>query len=263
MRMSQLVQFTKQDGVATVTIDNPPMNVLSTRVAQAIKDVFLQIKEDPEVIAVILTGNGDRAFMAGADIKEFPSWIQLGKEEVRKIAKANHEVLNLIEEIQQPTIAMLNGFTFGGGCELALACDIRIAEEHAKLGLPEVNLGLFPGAGGTQRLPKLVGLAKAKEIMFLGEAISANESLSIGLVNKVVPKGEGMAAAKSMAQKIAGQSLQALSRIKKAVNEGADQSLESALELELNLFVDIFSTEDVREGVQAFIEKRPAKFTHK
>lgn len=261
--MSHLVQLTKEDGVATVTIVNPPMNVLSTHVAQALKEAFLQITDDPEVIAVIVTGNGDRAFMAGADIKEFPGWIDLGKEEVRKIAKANHEVFNLIENIQQPTIALLNGFTLGGGCELALACDIRIAEEHALLGLPEVNLGLFPGAGGTQRLPKLVGRAKAKEIMFLGEAISANESLSIGLVNQVVPKGEGIRAAKSMAQKIASQSLQSLSRIKRAVNEGADQPLNAALELELDLFTDIFGTEDVREGVQAFIEKRPAIFTHK
>jgi enoyl-CoA hydratase len=261
--MSQLVQLTKQDGVATVIIDNPPMNVLSSHVAQALGNVFLQIKKDPEVVAVIVTGNGERAFMAGADIKEFPSWIDLGKEEVRKVAKINHDVFNLIENLDKPTIAMINGFALGGGCELALTCDIRIAEDNAKLGLPEVKLGLFPGAGGTQRLPMLVGPAKAKEIMFLGEAISANEALKIGLVNDVVPKGEGMEAARTMAQKFAGQSLQALSRIKQAVNKGADLPLESALDLELDLFKDIFGTEDAREGVQAFIEKRPAKFTHK
>ncbi len=261
--MSRLVYLEKQEGIATVTIDNPPMNVLSSQVSQGLREVFSQIKDDPEVIAVIVTGKGDRAFMAGADIKEFPGWIDVGTEEVRKIAKGNQEVFNLIDNLPKPTIAMLNGFALGGGCELALACDIRIAEENAKLGLPEIKLGLFPGAGGTQRLPKLVGPAKAKEIMLLGDPISADESLKIGLVNQVVPKGEGMEAATSMAKKIAGHSLQAISRIKKAVNEGADLPLHSALELEVDLFVEIFGTEDVREGVQAFIEKRPANYTHK
>ena len=161
--MSRLVYLEKQEGIATVTIDNPPMNVLSSQVSQGLREVFSQIKDDPEVIAVIVTGKGDRAFMAGADIKEFPGWIDVGTEEVRKIAKGNQEVFNLIDNLPKPTIAMLNGFALGGGCELALACDIRIAEENAKLGLPEIKLGLFPGAGGTQRLPKLVGPAKAKK----------------------------------------------------------------------------------------------------
>jgi len=201
--------------------------------------------------------------MAGADIKEFPGWVDLGKEELRTIARRNQEVFDLIENLPKPTIAMLNGFTLGGGCELALACDIRIAEEHAKLGLPEIKLGLFPGAGGTQRLPRLIGPAKAKELMYSGNSISADESLKIGLVNQVVPQGEGMKAAKSMAHKLAAHSLQSLSRIKKAVNEGTDQSFDSGLDLELSLFVEVFGTEDVREGVQAFIEKRPAKFTHR
>lgn len=261
--MSQLVQLTKQDGVAIVIIDNPPMNVLSSQVSQELKEVFTHLNEDSDVIAVIVTGNGEQAFMAGADIKEFPSWVGLGKEEIRKIARRNQEVFNLIENLPKPTIAMLNGFTLGGGCELALACDIRIAEEHAKLGLPEIKLGLFPGAGGTQRLPRLVGPAKAKELMYIGNSISADECLKIGLVNHVVPKGEGMEAAKSMAKKLASHSLQSLSRIKKAVNEGTDQSFDSGLDLEVALFVDVFGSEDVREGVQAFIEKRTAKFTHK
>ncbi|HZG73301.1 MAG TPA: enoyl-CoA hydratase/isomerase family protein, partial [Chondromyces sp.] len=142
--MTQFVQLNKQDGVATVTIHNPPMNVLSTQVSQELKEVFSSIKEDSEIIAVIITGNGEHAFMAGADIKEFPGWVDLGKEELRTIARRNQEVFDLIENLPKPTIAMLNGFTLGGGCELALACDIRIAEEHAKLGLPEIKLGLFP-----------------------------------------------------------------------------------------------------------------------
>ncbi|MBM4761842.1 enoyl-CoA hydratase [Bacillus sp. B15-48] len=261
--MTQLVHLEKQNGIATVTLDNPPMNVLSKQVTQELKEVFTTIQEDPEVIAVVVTGNGDRAFMAGADIKEFPSWIDLEKEEVKKVAKSNHEVFNLIEQLEQPTIALLNGFALGGGCELALACDIRIAEDHAQLGLPEVKLGLLPGAGGTQRLPRLIGEAKAKELMFLGDSITAEEALQVGLVNHVVPKGEGMEAALSMAKKVSRLSLQALSRIKRAVDEGADQPLEAALENEVDLFVELIKTEDAREGVEAFIEKRRAQFTHK
>lgn len=261
--MSKLVHLEIVDGIATVTIDNPPMNVLSSQVSKQLKETISYIKDDPEVIVVIVTGAGDRAFMAGADIKEFPGWTDLNKDELRNIAKANHEVFNLLDELPKPTIAMLNGFSLGGGCELALACDIRIAEEHAQLGLPEVKLGLFPGAGGTQRLPRLIGEAKAKELMFLGDSLTASEALSIGLVNQVVPKGEGMEAAVSMAKKMSNLSLQALSRIKKAVNDGANQSLHSALELEVDLFVDLFGTEDVKEGIQAFIQKRKAKFSHR
>lgn len=261
--MNQLIHLEIKGGVATVTIDNPPMNVLNSQVTDQLKQVFSQINDDPQVIAVILTGTGERAFMAGADIKEFPGWLNMEKQELINKITANHQVFNMIEDLPKPVIALLNGYTFGGGCELALACDIRIAEEHVQIGLPEVKLGLFPGGGGTQRLPRLIGKAKAKELMFLGEPITAAEALSIGLVNQIVPKGEGMIAAKSMAQKMSSYSLQALSRIKKAVNEGEDCSLESAINLEVNLFADIFQTEDAKEGVQAFIQKRSASFTQR
>lgn len=260
--MNRLVQFEKEAGIAVVTIDNPPMNVLSSHVTRELKEVVSQIYTDPEVIVVILTGAGKRAFMAGADIKEFPQWIHLEKEELRKVTTANHEVFTLLENLPKPTIAAINGFALGGGCELALACDIRIAEEQAQLGLPEVKLGLFPGAGGTQRLPRLVGEAKAKELMFTGDPVTAEEALAIGLINQMVPKGDGLDRAKEMAEKMASLSLQALSRIKQAVNDGTEMDLQAGLELEVDLFLDIFKTEDVREGVQAFIEKRSARFTH-
>ncbi|MBU8916825.1 enoyl-CoA hydratase [Bacillus sp. FJAT-29953] len=260
--MAELVHIEKLAGVAVVTIDNPPMNVLSKQVTRELAEVFTAIAEDSEVIAAILTGAGSRAFMAGADIKEFPQSLGLEKEQLKKNNLESHAVLNFIERIPKPTIALLNGLAFGGGCELALTCDIRIAEEHVKIGLPEVKLGLFPGGGGTQRLPRLIGPSKAKELMFLGEPLSAEEALKIGLVNQVVDSGKGMETAISMAKKMASYSLQALSRIKKAVNDGIDTSLDGGLELEAELFAEVFGTEDVREGVRAFIEKRSPSFKH-
>ncbi|WP_284037693.1 enoyl-CoA hydratase [Neobacillus sp. 114] len=260
--MAELVHIEKLAGVAVVTIDNPPMNVLSKQVTRELAEVFTAIAEDSEVIAAILTGAGSRAFMAGADIKEFPQSLGLEKEQLKKNNLESHAVLNFIERIPKPTIALLNGLAFGGGCELALTCDIRIAEEHVKIGMPEVKLGLFPGGGGTQRLPRLIGPSKAKELMFLGEPLSAEEALKIGLVNQVVDSGKGMETAISMAKKMASYSLQALSRIKKAVNDGIDTSLDGGLELEAELFAEVFGTEDVREGVRAFIEKRSPSFKH-
>ncbi|WP_082918105.1 enoyl-CoA hydratase [Oceanobacillus sp. Castelsardo] len=256
--MIELLSVSKKNGVATVTIDNPPMNVLSQKVTKELNFVFKQLQEDKEVISIILTGAGDRAFMAGADIKEFPERDPEKGDEIDI-----HAVLNMIESVSKPTIAMLNGFTLGGGLELSLACDIRIAEDHAKIGLPEVNLGLLPGGGGTQRLPRIVGPSKAKEIMFTGDPVSAGEAHRLGIVNQVVPKGEGMEAAEKLAYKLASQSLQALSRIKRLVNVGSELSLEEGLQMEKQLFDDLFVTEDAKEGVSAFIEKRKPVFTHK
>lgn len=261
--MTKLVHLEKTEGLAVVTIDNPPMNVLSGQVVRELGEVFTEIANDPSVIVAILTGAGNRAFMAGADIKEFPSWLDLSKEELKEINMNSHKVLNFIDDLPKPTIAVLNGITLGGGCELALTCDIRIAEQHAKLGLPEVKLGLFPGGGGTQRLSRLIGPSKAKELMFLGDPITAEEALSLGLVNKVAASGEGMQAALEMAQKMAGYSLQALSRIKKSVNEGVDTSFDAGIEIEADLFAEVFATEDVKEGVAAFIEKRSPSFKHR
>lgn len=172
------------------------------------------------------------------------------------------EVFDLIENIPKPTVALLNGYTLGGGLELALTCDIRIAEDHAQIGLPEVKLGLLPGAGGTQRLSKLVGPSKAKEIMFTGDSLTAKEALDLGVVNDVVAKGEGRAAAEKISAKFSSYSLQALSRIKRLVNEGNDLPLNEGLKLEREQFEELFQTKDAKEGIRAFIEKRKPVFTN-
>lgn len=259
--MAQLVHIEKAQGYAVVTIANPPMNVISSQVFKELDEAFGELGEDAGVNAVILTGQGENVFAAGADIKEFPNLI--GQPALKGKFMETHEILNRIERFEKPVIAMLNGLTFGGGCEVALCCDIRIAEDHAQIGLPEITLGLFPGGGGTQRLPRLVGEAKAKELMFTGQAVSAAEAEKIGLVNKVVPKGQGMEAARKMAQRIGGFSLPALSRIKKAVGEGMELTVGQGVELEAGLFEEVFQTADVREGVQAFIDKRTPQFQNK
>ncbi|MYL64231.1 enoyl-CoA hydratase [Bacillus hwajinpoensis] len=257
----KMVTYEIHEKTAIVTINNPPLNVMSKQVSTELFEVFTELEANQEAVAVILTGAGNKAFMAGADIKEFPDWI--GQSGFKNIVMETHQVLNYLDDFPKPTIAVLNGLTFGGGCELAMTCDMRIAEEHAQLGLPEIKLGLFPGGGGTQRLPRLIGEAKAKEMMFTGEPISAEEADRYGLVNHVVPSGQGMTYAQGLASKITGQSLQALSRIKKAVNNGGHLPIESAVELEADLFEEVFQTEDIKEGVQAFMEKRKPAFTHR
>jgi enoyl-CoA hydratase len=258
--MTNFIHVEKANGIAIVTIDNPPLNVLSSKVVSEFGEVFSSIEKDHEVVVTILTSAGSKAFMAGYNIKEFPTWI--GRSDVKEIALATHGVLNQIDFLSKPTIAVLNGITFGAGCELALTCDLRIAEAHVQIGLPEIKLGIFPGGGGTQRLPRTVGEAKAKELMFTGEPISAEEAARIGLVNQVVPSGEGLTVALTLAKKMAGYSLQALSRIKQAVDEGMKCPLETALNKEARLFGELFLSEDTKEGVQAFLEKRSPQFKH-
>ncbi|WP_404452939.1 enoyl-CoA hydratase/isomerase family protein [Virgibacillus necropolis] len=259
--MTELVSYKKDNGIAVITIDNPPLNVMSRQVQDEIQAIIRDIKHDNEVVCVVLYTAGTKAFIAGADIKEFPAMI--GNPTMRTQVMEIHEMLNELDHLPKPTIAVLDGLTFGGGCELALTFDIRIAEEHATLGFPEVKLGLFPGGGGTQRLPRLVGEAKAKELMYTGEAISADTAEKIGLVNQVVPTGQGMEKAMVLADQIATKSLQALSRIKQAVDEGLDLNLADGIEREATLFSEVFQTEDVKEGVEAFIGKRKANFKHK
>lgn len=255
------VQWTKEEGYAVITVDNPPLNVMSEQVGRELGECVDEIAEDPEVVAVIVTGAGTRAFMAGADIKEFPQRMKPGA--AGEMSRQLHEVLNRLDDLPKPTIAAIRGYALGGGLELALACDMRIAGESAQLGVPEVKLGLFPGAGGTQRLPRLVGEAKAKEMMFTGDPVSAAEARQIGLVNQVVPDDQVMEAAKNLAKTITQRSLMSLGRIKRLVDQGLEQSLKEGLQLEAQLFDEIFQTEDVREGVQAFLEKRAPNFKHR
>lgn len=256
--MSEVVKVEKVGRVAIITIENPPVNVLSEQVVMDLMNAFKRIEEDLLVNAVILTGAGEKAFMAGADIKEFPTW--LGREDMVQHVELNHQLFNYIEKLRKPTIAMLNGLTLGGGCELALSCDLRIAEEHVKIGLPEINLGIFPGGGGTQRLPKLVGVSKAKELMFFGESINAAEALSFNLVNKVTKTGKGLDVAKEWATKLSEKSLNSINSIKEAMQYGYEYSFDEGIVKETALFCKIFQHQDAFEGINAFIEKRKPMF---
>lgn len=256
------VNWSKDESlVATIVIDNPPMNVLSGAVSAELKQCVEEIAVDSGVVAVVVTGAGERAFMAGADIKEFPQMMTPGGAKVG--AERIHAALNALDFLPKPTIAAIHGYALGGGLELALACDIRVAGEEAQLGVPEIKLGLFPGGGGTQRLPRLIGEGKAKLLMFTGDPVKADEALRIGLVDRVVPKGEDVKAAQELAKIIASRAGVSLGLIKQAVDRGTQLSLEQALELERELFDKVFQTEDVKEGVDAFINKRPAHFKHR
>ena len=260
MEYKEKISLTIEDQIAILVIQNPPVNILDADVVEQLHRKIDEIEQTPTVKVVLITGVGDRAFMAGGDIKSFPEWIGKGVDVAKAKSQWLQHPLNRIEGLPYPTICILNGVALGGGCELALACDIRIAEEHIKIGLPEIKLGLFPGAGGTQRLARLVGKAKAKEIIFTGEPLTAEQALSIGLVNIVVKKWYGLTTGIQLAKKIANHSRQALMYAKQAIDEGYEQSLSNALETEAHYFGCVFQTEDIKEGVAAFIEKREPRF---
>lgn len=247
-------------GIAVLTLDNPPVNALSIEMGQHILHAVEQIEHDDSVLAVILTGAGGKAFVAGADIKEFPRYISENIAE--ETALQFDSTLERLHKLGKPTIAALNGLTLGGGLEVALACDFRFAEEQVMIGLPEVKLGLFPGAGGTQRLPRLIGESRAKELILTGEPISAQQALSYGLVNRVVETGKVLSSAIEFATGFTTRSLQSIRRAKQAIDEGLEHTLEEGLKIEARLFGEMFDTNDVKEGVSAFIEKRAPKFTH-
>lgn len=259
--MGQEVEVEGRGRVAIVSIQNPPMNVMSQAVCEGLVSVFTKLAEDVEVGAIVLTGQGDRAFMAGANIKEFPELVG-NPGAAFHLALRLHEAMGAIDRCPKPVIAAIHGFALGGGLELALACDLRIADETAVLGLPEVKLGLFPGAGGTQRLPRLIGAARALELICTGEPIDATEAGRIGLVNRVVAKGQALDTALHLASVMAERPAQALRLAKRAVKEGLDRPLSEGLTLEAELFDEVFQTLDCREGIQAFLEKRAAQVRH-
>ncbi len=249
------VRWLTEGHTAIVTIDNPPVNVLCATVVKELLAVLDELERRADVRVVVLAGAGPRAFVAGADIKEFPEL--LGRsEETSRFAADLHALMNRVERFPRPVIAALHGFVLGGGLELALSCDLRIADETAQLGLPEVKLGILPGAGGTQRLPRLIGAARAKQLLFTGDPVSAATAEQWGLVNAVVRPGGAIEAASALGQTIAARSPQAVSRIKRAVGAGADLPLANALALEIDLFAEVFQTGDSREGIEAFLEKR-------
>lgn len=248
----------KQDGIAFITINRPAaLNALNETTICELNKVTEEIEKDSAVFAVILTGSGEKAFVAGADITELR---QVTALQAREFSKYGQSVFNRIENLPKPVIAAVNGYALGGGCELALSCDIRIASEKARFGQPEVLLGVTPGYAGTQRLPRLIGKGRAKELLFTGEQIDAAEAYRIGLVNKVVPHDQLIKAAKEMALKIMSRAQIAVRLNKAAINEGLDMDFESGQAYEAEVFGLCFATEDQKEGMTAFVEKRKANF---
>lgn len=254
----QNIRFEKKNQIAYVTIDRPKvLNALNMATMQELKQAFTSIKDDGEVRVVILTGAGEKAFVAGADIAELSQHSPVSAKEYTHKGQA---IIDAIEDLGKPVIACVNGFALGGGCELALACTMRLASDNAKLGQPEVKLGLIPGYGGTQRLPRLVGKGLAMQQVLTGEMISAQEAHRIGLVNEVVPQAELIARAEAIAAKIIANSPLAIQYAMEAVNRGYDMPLADGLYLEATLFAVCCATEDKNEGTKAFLEKRAAVF---
>ena len=246
------------DRIATLTFNRPDvLNALDDRTMEELSDALGRAREDSGVKALILTGAGEKAFIAGADIKMLAG---LDPEGARALSRKGQEILGVLENMGKPSIAAVNGFALGGGCEVAMACSIRYAAEGARFGQPEINLGIIPGYGGTQRLPRLVGLGRALEIDLTGDMVTAQEALRIGLVNKVVPADRLMEEARELAGKFTRKSAPVMALILQAATQGLGGALEAGLALEADLFGRSVATEDSREGLGAFLEKREAKF---
>lgn len=249
-----------QEGIATITLNRPEvLNALNNQVFNDLTEAASSLGADSSVRAVIITG-GDKVFAAGADISQMASSTAV---DVATGEQVSHRAFQLIETMPKPVIAAISGYALGGGCELTLVADVRIAADNAQFGLPEIKLGILPGAGGTQRLPRLIGSGRAKELIFSGDFIKADEALRVGLVNKVVPAEELLTEAKKMAKRFAARGAVALRLAKSSVNEGLRMDLEAGLEYEHKCFSLLFATEDQKEGMKAFLEKRPTKFLGK
>jgi enoyl-CoA hydratase/carnithine racemase len=249
--------------VATITMDRPPLNAMTRRMHEALASAFLELSHDESVRTVVLTGSGERAFCVGSDVREFEATTHPGGGRAR--ARRELELANAIDFFPIPVIAAIHGWALGGGLELALACDLRIAEASAQLGMPEIKLGCFPGGGGTERLPWLIGPAKAKELMWLGEPIDAETALRIGLVDRVVAEGEALPAALELAAQLATRPGVAVRMINELVDEAMlrKRLAEEALARVPPVVDEVFLTDDLREGAAAFFEKRPPRFTHR
>jgi len=252
------VLYEKKDGIAYVTLNRPKvLNALNQRTWQDLRAAFEDARDDATVRGVILTGAGDKAFIAGADISEIAHITAVDAEQSSRYGQ---DVLTLIENLGKPVIAAVNGFALGGGCETAMACTIRVASEHARFGQPEVTLGIIPGGGGTQRLPRLVGKGRALQIILSGAMITAQEAYRIGLVNEVVPATDLIPRAEAILKQIFANAPVAIRFSLEAVNRGLETSQAEGMALEASLFGLCAGTEDKDEGTQAFLQKRAAKF---
>ena len=257
----QTILYEKADGIAKVTLNRPDkLNALNSTVYNELYEVFKLIEDDHEVRVVVLTGAGEKAFAAGSDVAEME---KMGPLEAQDFMATIRRASDLIYTLGKPTIAAIHGYALGGGCELSMCCDLRICSEKARFGQPEINLGLIPGASGTQRLPRLIGAAKAKEMIFLGDMIDAATALNLGLVNKVVPVEKLQEEAMDWAKKLASKSGPVLAMAKMAINTGLETDLASGLSMETRCDALCFATEDQKEGMNAFLNKRKAVFKNK
>jgi enoyl-CoA hydratase len=257
----QNILYQEKDGIGIVTINRPKkLNALDAQTINELYDVFGSIKTNEAVKVAILTGAGDKSFVAGADIEELA---QLNQHTGKAKMHRGQGLTVLIENLGKPVIGAINGFALGGGCELAMGCTLRLCSEKARFGQPEVNLGVIPGYGGTQRLPRLIGKAKAMEMILTGDAIDAPEALRLGLVNKVCVPEQLMAEAEALARKIMAKGPLAIKATLESVNRGLDMTFSEGLNLEANLFALLCETQDGKEGLRAFSEKRPPQFKNK
>ncbi len=249
------------DDIGIITINRPKvLNALNWQTLRELREFFEYLLPKENLKSLIITGAGDRAFVAGADILEM---YNMKDREFQEYVDFAHKVYELIESVPSPCIAAINGYALGGGCELALSCDIRVASEKAKLGFPEVKLGIFPGWGGTQRVTRILGLGRTKELVFTGEMIDANEAFRVGLVEKVVPHESVMEEARRIAHKIANRGPIGVRLAKIAINAGSEMDLKKALLLEKTLVSLCFDSEDRIEGMKAFLDKREPSFKGK
>ncbi|TEB05040.1 putative enoyl-CoA hydratase echA8 [Pelotomaculum schinkii] len=253
-----LIDLKVAEGIATVTVNRPKsMNALSREVLEQMEQVIKDVAKNDQVRALIITGAGNKAFVAGADIS---AMVDMTAQEAREYSIVAHNLYGMIEQLPIPVIAAINGYALGGGCELALVCDIRIAASTAKLGQPEITLGIIPGFGGTQRLSRLVGKGKANELILTGGMIDAETAMSIGLVNAVAPPEKLIDAAVDMAKKIIANGPLAIKYAKEAIHRGLQMSLDQGCKYEIELWTDCFTTEDQDIGMKAFLNKQKPSF---
>ena len=257
MPYETLILF-REESYAVITLNRPPANAISEQLVKELKAALDEVEKDPAVLSVIITGAGDRIFCAGADLGS-----AFSGGNVEEFIRFGNAVLRRIERFPKPMIAAINGHALGGGCEIAMACHLRIMKETARIGQTESNLGIIPGYGGTQRLPRLIGRGKALEFLILGAQVPAPEALQLGLLNKLSKEGETLADAKAWARQIAKRAPVATRLILQAVDEGLNTDIDGGLEAETRAFLEVLRTEDAAEGIQAFFQKREAQFKGK